>query len=102
MALIYNEDNYYLMCFSSKYESIANYRVDRMDEVQVEDEPVSEKAILPDEDITTYTDQVFRMYNDSAEDITVEFEDSLIGVIQDKYGEIQRSSVQTRIDVWLL
>ncbi len=28
MALISNEDNYYLMCVSSKYDAITNYRVD--------------------------------------------------------------------------
>ena len=87
MALVFNEDNYYLMCFSSKYDAVTNYRVDRMDEVIVEDELVSDKAILPDDDIASYTEQVFKMYNGPVTDITVEFEDKLIGVIQDKFGE---------------
>jgi len=87
MALIFNEDNYYLMCFSSKYDGITNYRVDRMDEVQIESEPVSDGALLPDDDIAAYTDQVFKMYNGPAEDITIEFKDTLIGIIQDKFGE---------------
>ena len=46
MALIFNEDNYYLMCFSSKYDGVTNYRVDRMDEVEIEEESVCEKAII--------------------------------------------------------
>ena len=87
MALVFNEDNYYLMSFSQKYDNVTNYRVDRMDEVMVEDEPVSEKAILPDDDIAGYTEQVFKMYNGPVTDITVEFDDKLIGVIQDKFGE---------------
>ena len=87
MALVFNEDNYYLMSFSQKYDSVTNYRVDRMDEVRVEEEPVSEKAILPDDDIAGYTEQVFKMYNGPVTDITVEFNDKLIGVIQDKFGE---------------
>ena len=87
MALIFNEDNYYLMCFSTKYDGITNYRVDRMDEVQIEREPVSEKAMIPGDDIAEYTNQVFKMYNGSAVDITIEFKDKLIGVIQDKFGE---------------
>ena len=49
------------MSFSQKYDSVTNDRVDRMDEVMVEDEPVSEKAILPDEDIAGYTEQVFKI-----------------------------------------
>ena len=87
MALIFNEDNYYLMCFSSKYDSITNYRIDRMDEVKIERESVSDKAIIPDEDFAEYTKQVFKMYNCPSTDITIEFNDSLIGVIQDKFGE---------------
>ena len=87
MALIFSEDNYYLMCFSSKYDSVINYRIDRMDEVEIEDEPVSEKAIIPDEDITEYSRQVFKMYSEPTNDVTIEFNDSLIGVIQDKFGE---------------
>lgn len=87
MALVYNEDNYYLMCFSSKYDGITNYRVDRMDEVKIEKETVSEGAIIPDGDISEYTEQVFKMYGGPAVDITVEFNDKLIGVIQDKFGE---------------
>lgn len=87
MALIFNDDNYYLMCLSSKYDGVTNYRVDRMDEIEIEDEPVSEKAIIPDDDIAAYTEQVFKMYNGPATDITIEFDDKLIGVIQDKFGE---------------
>lgn len=87
MALIFNEDNYYLMCFSPKYDGITNYRVDRMDEVEIEEESVSDKAIIPDDDFAEYTRQVFKMYNDPATDITIEFDDNLIGVIQDKFGE---------------
>ena len=87
MALIYNEDNYYLMCWSEKYNDVVNYRVDRMDEVAVEDEGVSEKAIIPETDLSSYTEQVFKMYNGPAIDITVEFDDKLIGVVQDKFGE---------------
>lgn len=87
MALIFNEDNYYLMCFSTKYDGVTNYRIDRMDEVEIEDEAISEKAIIPDDDIATYTEQVFKMYNGPTTDITIEFDDKLIGVIQDKFGE---------------
>lgn len=90
MALIYYEDNYYLMCFSSKYDGVTNYRVDRMDEVAVEDAPVSEQAIIPDDDLAAYTEQVFKMYNGPATDVTIEFDDKLIGVIQDKFGEDTR------------
>lgn len=87
MALIYNEDNYYLMCYSSKYDGICNYRVDRMDVVEIEDEPVSEGAIIYSEDVSSYTEEVFKMYSGHKEDCVLQFDQSLIGVIYDKFGE---------------
>nr|WP_027871150.1 WYL domain-containing protein [[Eubacterium] cellulosolvens] len=87
MALIFSEDNYYLMAWSSKYEGKTNYRVDRMDTVAVEEEPVSEKAILETEDIATFRQQAFRMYGGETEDVVLEFNEKLIGVIHDKFGE---------------
>lgn len=87
MALIFNEDNYYLMCFSTKYDGITNYRVDRMEDVRKEDEPVSPGAILDDSDIAEYTKQAFKMYGGPVIDVTLQFDDSLLGVVQDKFGE---------------
>ena len=87
MALIFNDDNYYLMTWSSKYDGITNYRVDRMDEVAVEEDDVSDKAKMDDSDIAAFTEQAFKMYGGDLVDITVEFNDKLIGVIQDKFGE---------------
>lgn len=87
IALIFNEDNYYLMTCNSKYEDITNYRVDRMEEVAVEEEPISEVAMLKDEEIATYTGQVFKMYGGELRDVTLDFHDSLIGPIHDKFGE---------------
>ena len=58
-----------------------------MDEVSIEDEPVSNEAIIPARSIADYTKQVFRMYGGETEDITIEFDNNLIGVVQDKFGE---------------
>lgn len=87
MALVYNDDNYYLMCFSSKYDGICNYRVDRMENVEIVDEPVSEDAIIHSADVASYTEQVFRMYGGPAVDVVLQFDRSLIGVVYDKFGE---------------
>lgn len=86
-ALIYNEDNYYLMCYSGKYEGICNYRVDRMEEVSVEDEDVMKEAILRIPGAGEYTKQVFKMYGGPVCDCALEFENALIGVVYDKFGE---------------
>lgn len=87
MALVYNEDFYYLMSFNSKHDAITTYRVDRMERVQVEDEPVCAQAIVEGADIHEYTSQVFKMYNGVPQEITIDFDDVLIGAVYDRFGE---------------
>lgn len=87
VALVFNEDNYYLMCYSARHDSTANYRVDRMTAVEVVDEDICEKAISLRAGIDGYTEQAFRMYGGQCEKVTLEFSDKLIGVVYDKFGE---------------
>lgn len=90
LALVFSEDNYYLMCYSSKYNNICNYRVDRMEYVDVLDESVSPNAIIDESDIGEYTEQVFRMYGGTPIEVQIEFDLSLLGAVYDKFGEDTR------------
>ena len=87
VALVFSEDNYYLVAYSQKYQNAVNYRVDRMDTVEVEEEPISEEALIKKRKTETYTEQVFKMYNGETELVTMEFAPSKLGVIYDKFGE---------------
>ena len=86
MALVYDEDNYYLLCWSLKHEGVTTYRVDRMELVRAEEEPVCPQA-LAEGDVHGYTAQVFKMYNGVPEEMTLVFHDSLIGAVYDRFGE---------------
>lgn len=87
VALVFYEDNYYLVIYSAKHDGTANYRVDRMDGVEVLDEPVSQKALDLRNEVAGYTERVFKMYGGQPVDIVIEFDDKLIGVVYDKFGE---------------
>ena len=87
VALVFNEDNYYVLTYSSRHESTATYRVDRMEAVTVIDESIGEKAIDLRQEMAQYTEQVFKMYSGQQEDVVLEFADALIGVVFDKFGE---------------
>ena len=87
VALVFNEDNYYLVAYSAKHDGTANYRVDRMDAVEVLDEPISEKVLQLRDSISSYTEQAFKMYGGQPMDITIQFNNKLIGVVYDKFGE---------------
>lgn len=87
VSLVFNEDNYYIVVYSSKHDNTANYRVDRMDKVEIIDEPVSEKAVSLRAEMCEYTGQAFKMYGGQPMDIVIEFDSKLIGVVYDKFGE---------------
>ena len=87
IALVFNEDNYYLTCYSSRHDSTSNYRIDRMDSVTVIEEDCCEKAIALRDQVATYTEQAFKMFGGQLEDIILEFDRSLIGVVYDRFGE---------------
>ena len=87
IALVFNEDNYYLTCYSSRHDSTSNYRIDRMDSVTVLDELCCEKSIALRNQVATYTEQAFKMFGGQLEDVVLEFDRSLIGVVYDRFGE---------------
>lgn len=89
LALIFHEDNYYLMCYSSKYKGIANYRVDRMEKLEVEKEGISAEAktMIDVKSIASYTEQSFKMFGGEISSVTLELDNDCIGAIYDKFGE---------------
>ena len=89
VALIYNEDNYYLMCYNLKWGNITNYRVDRMADVRAEEEGIDKRTrqVMKKLDIGGYTEEAFRMYAGEPKKVKLQFKDDLIVVVCDKFGE---------------
>lgn len=87
IALIFNEDNYYLMVYSSRHNGTANYRVDRMEHVEIIDEDITESALALRGNVDCCTEQMFKMYGGQPVDVTLQFDHKLIGVVYDKFGE---------------
>ena len=87
VALVFNEDNYYLIAYTQKHHNSTPYRVDRMDTVEVEDESICKEAIALKKEAETYTEQIFKMYSGEVRTIVLEFAPEKLGVIYDKFGE---------------
>lgn len=89
LALIFHEDNYYLMCYSSKYQGITNYRVDRMEKLEVEQDGISAEAKrkINVKSIANYTEQSFKMFGGDVSAVTLEIDNDCIGAVYDKFGE---------------
>ena len=95
VALVFNEDNYYLITYNEKHEATTNYRVDRIDSVRILDDPISETARSLRRKVARYTEEAFKMFNGQQETVTLRFADKLIGPVLDKFGE---DTKMTRVD----
>ena len=87
IALVYNEDNYYLMVYSAKHDNTGTYRIDRMESVEIIEESICEKAIGLRSTMDEHTEQTFKMFAGPVEDIVLQFPPQLIGSVFDKFGE---------------
>ena len=87
VALVFNDENYYLVAYSGKHDSVSHYRIDKMDGVEVIEDAVCDKALELRDSLRGYTEQLFGMYGGPQESVTLQFNNDLIGVVFDKFGE---------------
>ena len=99
VALVYNDDNYYLVCYSDKYQNKVVYRVDRMYLIVKTDEEIVPEADCLKEELPTYTKQAFRMFGGDTEKVKLQFDRTLLGQIFDQFGE--ETVARAIADDWL-
>ena len=84
-ALVWNNDNYYVMGYSEKHGKIAKFRVDRIVKPSVSQ---CNAVIKPkDFDVTEYVSTVFNMYDGNERTVELKCNNDLMKVIIDKFGE---------------
>ena len=89
VALVFNDDNYYLMAYSENHpDTTASYRIDRIDNLEIiEDSEISEAALALINRVSEFTEQAFKMYGGELEEVILRFDKSLIEPVFDKFGE---------------
>ncbi|MBR1862089.1 MAG: WYL domain-containing protein [Lachnospiraceae bacterium] len=86
-ALIWNDENYYLVAFDAEAEVFKHFRVDKMSKVNVlNDKRLGQKAFSK-YDIGSYADSTFGMMGGKSENIVLDFPESLVGVVIDRFGK---------------
>ncbi len=86
IVLIWEDENYYLRAYDHDKNQARSYRVDKMQQIQVEDL----QAQIPAEDRVDpalYTKKAFNMFSGQAETVKLELQNHLIGVVVDRYGQ---------------
>lgn len=86
LSMIWNKDNYYLLCYDNKHDGTSHYRIDKMEDVRVEDAPRMEKDEFKDFNPEAYRKQVFSMFGGRLEKVTIRFDPELLSEIYDKFG----------------
>ena len=92
LGMVYSGECFYLVCFHDKYGNPASYRIDKMDEVRVEDEPITQKKEYEKFDLKAYKRETFGMYYGEKSDVTLSFPQELLDVVVERFGDIPISS----------
>ena len=83
--LSWDNENYYMVAHYSRYEGLSHFRVDKMAELQVEEEP--RQPLGKELDPGAYCQSVFGMYSGEAALVKVRFDADLVGVVIDRFGK---------------
>lgn len=84
VALTWDDENYYLITYKEKYDDYAHYRVDKMESIEIteEDRVLSEEPF----DLSAYSKTTFAMFGGEETEVSIKFENDLVGVVFDRFG----------------
>lgn len=90
LAMLCSEGNYYLICYQPEPEydnHVKIFRVDRIADISILDIELSKEGKKAFRLLSNYPKQVFKMYGGQMRKVRLAFDESLIGVVYNKYGE---------------
>jgi len=87
LVVVWNKDNYYLVCYYDKRDGTATYRIDRMSEAQEEATERTYRKELADFDVEEYRQKVFSMFGGEEQEIELQFTADMLDDVFDKFGE---------------
>lgn len=86
-ALMWDDEMYYLVVYDTKHEKVTHYRVDKMKEIEILDEPREGKEAFRQFNLADYTKSLFGMYAGEETRVTLEGENHMVGVLIDRFGK---------------
>lgn len=83
-VLTWHDDNYYLIANCEKHDGVSHFRVDKMEEIEI-----LELAAEEDDQINLgdHAKKVFGMFGGEEATLEALFDNSLLGVVIDRFGE---------------
>ena len=92
IALVWNDENYYLVCFDESAGEKKHFRVDKMSAAALTEQKRSKEAVSVRFNPAEYSKKVFGMYGGKEELVTLECKEKLAGVVIDRFGSDVRLS----------
>lgn len=86
-GLHWDNQNYYLVGYDSQAGELRHYRVDRMANLTVTDQPRTGGPELKKLDMGAYTERVFSMYAGEEASVLLRFRRHLAGAVIDRFGK---------------
>ena len=97
--VVLSNGNHYLIGYDDTYHQIKPYRIDRMKDVKPLDEPTDGKDKYDRMGISDYAKQTFGMFiGGKADRITIQFENSLLDAMLERFGGNGKGTEYRRID----
>lgn len=86
-ALMWDNENYYMVAFDSEEERIKHFRVDKMLHITLSEDKRDGKEQFKKFDMAVYARKMFGMFGGTEEKVRLECKNSLVGVIIDRFGK---------------
>lgn len=84
--LIINDGNYYLLAYDSEKGSMMTYRLDRMQGVEIVNQPRDGATSYDKIDMRTYTQRVFSMFGGEDKFVSIRFTNDLLDTAVERFG----------------
>lgn len=85
-ALIWDDENYYMLAWDSAAEKLKHYRVDKMYQVSMTADAREGTEAFEKVDMSAYTKSVFGMFGGSEQKVKLRFANHLVGAVLDRFG----------------
>jgi predicted DNA-binding transcriptional regulator YafY len=85
-ALMWDDENYYLLAFDTNTGTIRHYRVDKMAQISACETFRDGKEAFARLDMSAYSKTVFGMFAGEAETVRLRFSNRLAGAVIDRFG----------------
>ena len=86
ISLMYADEKYYLVAYDDFSSKIKHYRVDKMENVEVCNEPISRPVLEMKFNAADYATRSFNMFGGEVKEVTLRGSIETIGIIFDRFG----------------